>query len=201
MLVEFGGLSLPLVADAWCRRGVPLRVAPPGIGTVIPGQRIAGRALPARHYGSVDVFLEALSGAAPGDVLVVDNGGREDEACIGDLMVLEAQAAGLGGVAVWGLHRDTAELTQIALPVFSYGRCPAGPVRLDEQEPSALASARFGACLVTRDDIVFGDDDGVVFVAASQAGEVLAAARHIGRSEERRVGKECRYRWARGQIE
>ena len=26
---------------------------------------------------------------------------------------------------VWGLHRDTAELTQIALPVFSYGRCPA----------------------------------------------------------------------------
>jgi hypothetical protein len=51
---------------------------------------------------------------------------------------------------VWGLHRDTAELTQIALPVFSYGRCPAGPVRIDEQEPSALVSARFGTCLVTR---------------------------------------------------
>jgi 4-hydroxy-4-methyl-2-oxoglutarate aldolase len=65
---------------------------------------------------------------------------------------------------VWGRHRDTAELTHIAVPVFSYGRCPAGPVRLDEQEPSALASARFGACLVTRDDIVFGDD-GVVLVA------------------------------------
>src|SRR5690242_13873191 len=149
MLVEFGGLSTPLVADACVRVGVPLRVAPPGIGAVIPGQRIAGRALPARHYGSVDVFLEAFSGAAHGDVLVVDNGGREDEACVGDLVVLEAQAAGVGGVTVWGRHRDTAELTQIALPVFSYGRCPAGPVRLDEQEPSALASARFGAFLVT----------------------------------------------------
>jgi len=144
MLMEFGGLSTPLVADACVRMGVPLRVAPPGIGAVIPGQRIAGRALPTRHYGSVDVFLEAFSGAAHGDVLVVDNGGREDEACLGDLIVLEAQAAGVGGVAVWGLHRDTAELTQIALPVFSYGRCPAGPVRLDEQEPPALASARFG---------------------------------------------------------
>ncbi|MGZ6799754.1 MAG: RraA family protein, partial [Mycobacteriaceae bacterium] len=146
-------------------------------------------ALPARHYGSVDVFLEAFSGAARGDVLVIDNGGREDEACIGDLVVLEAQAAGVGAVMVWGLHRDTAELTQIALPVFSYGRCPAGPVRLDEREPSALASARFGACLVTRDDIAFGDDDGVVFVAASQAGKVLAAARHIGEVERDQARK------------
>lgn len=144
MLMKFDGLSTPLVADACIRAGVPLRVAPPGIGAVIPGQRIAGRALPARHYGSVDVFLEAFSGAAHGDVLVIDNGGREDEACIGDLVVLEAQAAGVGAVMVWGLHRDTAELTQIALPVFSYGRCPAGPVRLDEPEPSALASARSG---------------------------------------------------------
>ncbi len=189
MLTEFGSLSTPLVADACIRAGVPLRVAPPGIGAVVPGHRVAGRALPARHYGSVDVFLEAISAAARGDILVVDNGGREDEACIGDLVVLEAQATGVGGVVVWGLHRDTAELIQIALPVFSYGRCPAGPVRLDAQESSALASARFGECLVTRDDIVFGDEDGVVFVAAGQAGEVLAAARRIGEVERDQAGK------------
>jgi hypothetical protein len=64
MLTEFGGLSTPLVADACIRAGVPLRVAPPGIGAVVPGQRVAGRALLTRHYGSVDVFLEAFSGAA-----------------------------------------------------------------------------------------------------------------------------------------
>jgi len=81
------------VADACLRAGVPLRVAPPGISAVIPGRQIAGRALPARHYGSVDVFLEVLGSAAPGDVLVIDNC-RADEACVGDLVVLEAQAAG-----------------------------------------------------------------------------------------------------------
>src|SRR2546430_7564560 len=32
-----------------------------------------------RSVGSVDIFLEALEKAAPGDVLVVDNGGRVDE--------------------------------------------------------------------------------------------------------------------------
>ena len=44
-----------------------------------PPMRIAGRALPARHYGSVDVFLQALEGATAGDILVIDNGGRRDE--------------------------------------------------------------------------------------------------------------------------
>ena len=188
MLTGFAGLSTPLVADACIRRKVPLRVAPPGIGAVIPGRQIAGRALP-RHYGSVDVFLEAFSSAGYGDVLVVDNGGRADEACVGDLVVLEAQAAGLGGVVVWGLHRDTPVVTRIGLPLFSYGRCPAGPVRLDEQEPSALASARFGSCLVTGTDIVLGDDDGVVFIASGQAAEVLATARQIAQAERDQARK------------
>src|SRR5205823_14289002 len=62
--------------------------------------------------------------AAPGDVLVVDNGGRCDESCVGDLVVLEAQAAGLGGIVIWGLHRDTADIRAIGLPVFSLGAIP-----------------------------------------------------------------------------
>jgi hypothetical protein len=40
---------------------------------------------------------EAFSSAGYGDVLVVDNGGRADEACVGDLVVLEAQAAAWAG--------------------------------------------------------------------------------------------------------
>jgi len=74
---NFAGLSTPLIADAALRLQLSILIAPPGIQPVIPGKRLAGRALPAKHFGSVDVFLEAMESASPGDVLVItdaDNG-------------------------------------------------------------------------------------------------------------------------------
>jgi 4-hydroxy-4-methyl-2-oxoglutarate aldolase len=187
--MSFNELSTSLVADGCLRRGVPLRIAPPGIAPAVAGGKIAGRALPVRHYGSVDVFLEVLGAARPGDVLVVDNAGRLDEACLGDLTVLEARAAGIAALVVWGLHRDTSELREISVPLFSYGTYPAGPVRLDPQEPEALSSARFGEHLVTSRDIVFADDDGVAFVPSDSLDEVLDAACAIWQVEREQASR------------
>jgi len=187
--MSFNELSTPLIADGCLRRGVPLRIAPPGLAPVVAGAKVAGRALPVRHYGSVDVFLEAFGAARPGDVLVVDNAGRLDEACVGDLTVLEARAAGIAALVVWGVHRDTPELREIDVPLFSYGTYPAGPLRLDPQEPEALSSARFGEHVITSDDIVFADDDGALFVPADRVDEVLGAARGIFQVEREQASR------------
>ena len=168
------------VADACLRLHLPIRQASTRLRPLVPGWQIAGRAIPVRHFGSVDVFFDAMVDSAPGDVLVIDNGGRTGEACIGDLTVLEAMQYRLGGMIVWGCHRDTRELRELAFPVFSIGACSAGPQRLDKRDDE---SATIDGLPVSRGDLIVADDDGVLLVDGAQAEAVLDAAEQIVRTE------------------
>ena len=187
MLDRFATLTTPHLADACLRSGIPVRCAPAGMRPLATGMRVAGRVLPAVHAGSVDVFLEAASAAQPGDILVADNGGRLDEACIGDLAALDAAAAGVAGIVIWGLHRDSVDIRAIGMPLFSLGALPTGPQRLDPRSPDALVAARVGDWTVTTEDAVFGDDDGVLFVPLDRVDEVLEVAAGIAATEGRQA--------------
>ena len=184
---RFATLTTAHLADACIRAQIPVRCAPALLRPLVPGSRLAGRASPVRHVGSVDVFLEALEGAAPGDVLVVDNGGPLDESCVGDLVALEVQAAGLEGIVIWGLHRDTADIQAIGLPVFSLGAIPTGPQRLDARPEDALESAALGDWTVTRDDLIAGDADGALLVPAARAEDIFTLAETIRDTERRQA--------------
>lgn len=172
------------IADACLRLGLPPRIAPAGLEPLEPGTRISGPVRPARHAGSVDVFLEAIERSNAGEVLVIDNGGRTDEACIGDLSMIEAKFASLAGCLVWGLHRDTQELRQIRVPVFSYGRFPQGPVGARPRPTDALDRAQFGTFWVEAGDYVVADDDGAVFVPTKRLEAVLTSAQEIQAREQ-----------------
>jgi regulator of RNase E activity RraA len=137
--------------------------------------------------GSVDVFLEAFEGAARGDVLIVDNGGRLDEACVGDLVALEAKVAGLAGIVIWGLHRDSVDLSAIALPVFSLGALPSGPQRLDPRPTDTFERAKVGVHTMTSEDYVSADADGVIFLPGSRLDDIAREAAIIRDTERRQA--------------
>src|SRR5579863_4147575 len=180
-------LSTPLITDACIRNSFPLRLAPFGIHPIVPGWKIAGSAIGVKHFGSVDVFIETSHSAKSGDILVIDNGGRTDEGCIGDLTVLEALNAKMGGVVLWGVHRDTTEIKRIDIPVFSFGAYPLGPVRIISESDDEDKVVRFGDEIVTGDDCVFADEDGVTFVHRQYLKTVLATATELSEKERKQA--------------
>jgi len=200
MFLYFGGTSLneslleqlhqltgPHIADGCLRTGVPIRFAPAEVKPLTPGMECRGRALPVRHVGSIDVFFEALEHSSRGDVIVIDNGGRTDEACIGDIVLLEAQAAGIAGFVIWGLHRDSKELREIGFPVFSMGALPTGPQRLHQRPPDVFQRANIGAHSITTEDIVVADANGVLFLPSAKIPEIVEAATAYRGTEARQL--------------
>jgi regulator of RNase E activity RraA len=181
--------TTPFLADACVLLQLPVRLGPPALRPLATGSRVAGRVAPAVHAGSTDVFLEAVALSAAGDVLVIDNNGRLDEGCIGDLVAGEAHIGGLAGIVVDGAHRDSAAIRAISIPVWSRGTCPCGPLELRRRHATALEAATCGSTTVTREDAVFADEDGVVFVALTECARVIAAARDIATREQAQAAK------------
>lgn len=198
--IQLDELATAHLADACLRVRVPLRCAPHTMRPAVTGMKACGRARPVRHVGSVDVFLEAIEQASAGDILVVDNDGRFDESCIGDLVVREAQGAGLGGIVIWGLHRDSLEVSEIALPLFSLGVTSAGPQRLDPRPADVFDAAQIGPHLVTSGDLVVADGDGVVFLPQQHALAIIAAAAAIREVERDQAVKMLNGQSLRDQL-
>ena len=185
---NFENLSTSIIADASTKLHVPLRVAPPSIIPLTKDTKIAGNLVPVKHTGSVSSILEALSSSKSGDVLYVDNQGRSDEAVVGDLTTLEVQEAGLSGIIVWGLHRDTSAIRKLGFPIFSTGRVPVGP-RRSETVNENNNTVYLGDFAVSSSDTVFADEDGIIVISYSDINRVLEEARKIYAIEQKQIKK------------
>ncbi|MGW1075138.1 RraA family protein [Streptomyces sp. NPDC002537] len=166
------------LSDAAARLDVRLGLPPRPLVPAVPGMRCSGPLRRVPHTDGVASIFEALDRTVAGEVLLIDNGGRTDEACVGDLVAIEARLAGAAGLVLWGCHRDTDELAAIGLPVFSLGPCPASP----RPHPEGFGADAFTGTGADGDSVV-ADSDGVLIVPAAVREDVLAVAEKIVRAE------------------
>jgi 4-hydroxy-4-methyl-2-oxoglutarate aldolase len=146
--------------------------------------RLAGSAVTAwceaADYGAVH---HALSVAERGDVVVIEAGGRLDAAMIGEILCGFARRKGIAGVAVNGAVRDTGALAQWKnFAVFSRGTTPRGPSSMERGMVNA--SIVFGGVQVSTNDLVLGDDDGLVVIPRAEAEQRVHSALSMVKAEK-----------------
>ncbi|SDZ62155.1 RraA family protein [Pseudomonas sp. NFIX28] len=180
LVALFEGLDTPGVSDALDKLGLPgqcLGVAPlDNYGKVTVGPAFTVQYVTASvPPGTVGDFIEDV---APGDVVVIDNGGRTDCTVWGDIMTQYAGTRQIAATVIDGVCRDVNKALGDGYPMFSKGRfMRTGKDRVQVQsvnQPVSIGTAR-----VCARDIVVADANGVVIVPRAHAAEVAACARQI----------------------
>jgi 4-hydroxy-4-methyl-2-oxoglutarate aldolase len=163
--------------------GGPVGVVGPPIRPLAGGSEICGTAVTVwTKPGDILFTLKATDLVRDGDVLVIDGGGREDAALIGDIVVSTLATLGCRGVVVDGAVRDLAGIEDVGLPVFGRN---AHPATGSNDGPGAInVPIQCGGVLVQPGDIVRADSSGVVVIPRTQASDVLSLTRAVDEREQ-----------------
>ena len=127
MIRAYWALSTPNVSDALDRLGV--NGAPLGILPLWPNcPKLVGRAMtmklvPVDQEAASPVLgtLEAIAAGHPGDVLVIDQGGRTDVNSLGCVATFTAVRQGLIGAVIDGVTRDVDDMKAMGFGVYAKG--------------------------------------------------------------------------------
>ena len=177
-LARLAAFSTATISDAQGSFGI-MR---PTIQGLTRGLRVVGPAHTVKCYpGSIITVHKALLEARPGEVLVVDGEADERGALWGELMTLQAQANGLGGIVVDGPVRDRQAVTALGFPVFASSVTPR--VGSNRRVGQTQLPIQCGGIVVRPGDMIVADDDGVAVVAVERVSAVIDAAEAIKRKE------------------
>jgi regulator of RNase E activity RraA len=158
-----------------------------GIKPLVAGVSICGRAFTV-HYvpcgvvkGTVGDFLDDVK---PGEVIVIDNSGREYCTVWGDIMTVVASKNKIAGTVIDGVCRDVPEIRKIGYPIFSRGYyMVTGKDRVEVDGVNIPVS--ISGIQVKQGDIILADDSGAVVIPRDAEEKVFGYAVEIAESEKR----------------
>jgi len=178
-------LDTTALSDALDRLGIPGQCL--GIKPLDSRFRLAGRAFTLLYGpagvppGTVGDFIDDVP---EGNVIVIDNGGRENATVWGDILTMVAHRRNIPGSVIDGACRDTNLSREIGYPIFSRSysmRTGKDRVQLEATNgPVNIGDAR-----VLPGDILRGDGDGVVVIPQAHEDKLLSIAEEIDAIEEK----------------
>lgn len=170
------------VSDALDKLGMKCGVA--GIRPVFDCAKIVGPAItmriipfgkevPTEHMGA-----DALSVSEKGDIIVIDNAGRVDQNCWGEILSYAAQQQGVSGVIIDGATRDVDIIRDINFPVYARGVVPF-TARGRNVQGDFNCTVQVGGVQVRPGDLIMADVNGIVVIPIEHAEEVLKVSKEL----------------------
>ena len=183
-LERWHSLATSQISDALDRLGILGGCS--GLVPIVQGAKLVGRAYTV-HYipcgatkGTVGDYIDDAESES---VIVLDNGGRCYCTVWGDILTTVAKANGVAGTVIDGVCRDVDTIRSMKYPVYAKGHFMV--TGKDRVEVDAVqVSVTIGQVKVSPNDIVVGDDSGVVVVPRDHADEVYRIASEIDAAEE-----------------
>src|SRR5437660_10121466 len=118
LVADLARMVTPQLSDSMER----LYAGGPQLRPMHNGAKLCGPAFTVRTAPGDNLLVhKAIDTAEPGDVIVVDGGGFNDHALIGELMSARAEQRGAGGMVIWGATRDSAALKAGSFTVLASG--------------------------------------------------------------------------------
>ena len=131
--------------------------------------------------GTVGDYIDDVQA---GEVVVLDNGGRENATVWGDILTWVATRRGVAGTVIDGACRDTRLARELGYPIFSRSySMRTGKDRVQVEAVNCVVN--IGDARVATGDILRGDADGVLVIPRAHEEAVLAAAEEIDATEQK----------------
>jgi regulator of RNase E activity RraA len=133
------------------------------------------------NFHAADNYIEAVS---PGDVIVIDNAGRDFCTVWGNILTEVAVKKRIAGTIIYGAARDIADIRDLNYPLFSsHIFMQSGKARV--QKIAQQCSVNVNGTIINYGDFVRADADGCVVIPADKLDEVLKRAHNINNTEQR----------------
>lgn len=185
----FKNMDTASVSDAMDKLGIPCGLK--GIKPVVRGRKVCGEAFTV-HYvpcgmekGTVGDFIDDVK---EGQVVVIDNSGRDYCTVWGDIMTFTATQKKIAGTVIDGVCRDVDGIEKMEYAIYTKGTyMVTGKERV--QVDAINVPVSLSGVQVRPGDLILGDDSGVIAVPAEKAEEILKMAQNIEATEQKIIAE------------